>query len=100
MDDELAKHVKKEAKRRSGRTPREEVKHWFQCDLCWKRFQHPRSLRIHQRIHNNPFTCSVCGKRCARMSNLNAHKQSMHGIEIQTVVGVPKPKPKRVILID
>ena len=54
----------------------------YRCDVCWKRFSRPSSLKQHMRAHTGekPFVCTVpgCDKKFSILSNLKRHYR-IHG---------------------
>ena len=56
----------------------------YECDKCGKRFSTNTKLVQHiQAIHDKlkPYLCELCPFECARVTNLNIHRNKSHGVK-------------------
>lgn len=53
----------------------------YSCDQCNYTSTRPGYLVMHKRIHSRdqPYVCTDCGYKCARLSYFNKHRMSHHG---------------------
>jgi hypothetical protein len=47
----------------------------FQCNICGKFFQTKEQVKVHEKCHNDPVPCHICGKL---VRNLNNHVKQVH----------------------
>ena len=67
----------------------------FECNKCDAKFPWPNSLKEHiETVHEGVmFPCKYCSKQFNRISTLNTHSKSAHGIKKPSEV---KPVRKRI----
>ena len=47
----------------------------YACTLCDKKFVSEDRLKIHEKIHTNPYYCQFCGQKFARKDHQRIHEQ-------------------------
>jgi DNA-directed RNA polymerase subunit RPC12/RpoP len=63
---------------RDESSPFENVKIFYSCNLCSKRFAHFKSLNMHMAQHQGNTECPICGKVATRRRNMLDHLFSNH----------------------
>ena len=47
----------------------------YTCSYCNKGFHKARRLRVHERVHTNPYYCQFCNQKFARKDHQRIHEQ-------------------------